>query len=146
MTTQGFNLGASYYFWDNYTLSGNYTWNILNTETDDPIVPAFNTPEHKYNLSLSGRDLSIFNMKGFGFNVTYKWIEGFLFEGSPQFTGTIDSYDLLDAQISSKIADWNLTLKLGASNILNNEVFQVYGGPKVGAISVFFYTLRAQLG
>ncbi len=137
VTTQGFNLGASYYFWDNYTLSGNYTWNVLNTQTDDPIVPAFNTPEHKYNISLSGRDLTIFKAGGFGFNITYKWIEGFLFEGSPQFTGTIDSYDLLDAQVSSYIADWNLTLKLGTSNILNNQVFQVYGGPKVGRLAYF---------
>lgn len=137
VTTQGFSLGANYYFWDNYTLSGNYTWNVLNTQTDDPIVPAFNTPEHKYNLSFSGRDLSIFKMDGFGFNVTYKWIEGFLFEGSPQFTGRIDSYDLLDAQITSNIKDWNLTLKLGASNLLNNKVFQVYGGPRVGRLAYF---------
>ena len=137
VTTQGFSLGANYYFWDNYMLSGNYTWNVLNTQTDDPIVPAFNTPEHKYNLSFSGRDLTLFNLDGFGFNVTYKWIEGFLFEGSPQFTGSIESYDLVDAQITSNIKDWNLTLKLGASNLLNNKVFQVYGGPRVGRLAYF---------
>ena len=45
---------------------------------DDPIIPAFNTPEHKFNISVSGRD--IFNK--FGFNINYKWIEGFIFEGS----------------------------------------------------------------
>ena len=25
--------------------------------TNDPIIPLYNTPEHKYNLGLSGRDL-----------------------------------------------------------------------------------------
>lgn len=137
VTTQGFSVGATYYFWDKYSLGGNYTWNVLNTQTDDPIVPAFNTPEHKYNLTFSGRDLSVFKADGFGFNVTYKWIEGFIFEGSPQFTGAIDSYSLLDAQVSKTIEKWNVSLKLGSSNILNNQVFQVYGGPRVGRLAYF---------
>ena len=28
-----------------------------------------------------------------------------------------------------------LMIKVGASNILNNEVYQAYGGPKVGRLS-----------
>ena len=32
-----------------------------------------------------------------GAGVNYKWVEGFLFEGSPQFTGSIPSYGLVDA-------------------------------------------------
>ncbi len=137
VTTQGFSIGANYYFWDKYTLSGNYTWNVLNTATDDPIIPAFNTPENKYNVSLSGRQMKLGKLNGLGFNVTYKWVEGFLFEGSPQFTGFIESYGLLDAQISYDLDPWNLFMKLGASNILNNEVFQVYGGPLVGRLAYF---------
>lgn len=134
VTTQGFSIGANYYFWDKYMLAGNYTWNVLNTATDDPIIPAFNTPENKYNLSISGRELSFGFFKNLGFNVTYKWIEGFLFEGSPQFTGFIDSYSLLDAQVSYGFDKQNITIKLGASNLLNNKVFQVYGGPRVGRL------------
>ena len=142
VTTQGFSMGFNYYFWKNYMLSGNYTWNVLNTGDDDPIVPAFNTPENKFNLSLGGRDLTIRGMKNslIGFNVTYKWIEGFRFEGSPQFTGNIDTYDLLDAQLSWRQKNWNTTFKLGASNILNNKVFQVYGGPRVGRLAYFSIT------
>jgi outer membrane cobalamin receptor len=137
VTTQGFSAGLSYYFADYYALTGNYTWNVLNSQSDDPIIPAFNTPEHKYNIGFSARELSIpsLRLKHLGFNVTYKWIQGFIFEGSPQFTGFIDSYDLLDAQISYGIPKANLTLKLGSSNILNNRVFQVYGGPRVGRLS-----------
>lgn len=136
VTTQGFSAGLNYYFWDNYMLSGNYTWNVLNTATDDPIIPAFNTPENKFNVSFSARDLALLKgKKDFGFNITYKWIQGFLFEGSPQFTGSIDTYDLLDAQVTYRIPSWHLTTKLGASNLLNNQVFQVYGGPRVGRMS-----------
>jgi len=87
VTTQGFSLGANYYV-SRYTLSGNYTWNVLNSGEDDPIIPAYNTPEHKYNISVAGRDLDWNLGKGrCGFMATYKWVQGFLFEGSPQFTG-----------------------------------------------------------
>ena len=57
VTTQGFSIGLNYYFAKYYQLKGNYSWNVLNTNSDDPIIPAFNTPEHKYNIGFSGRDM-----------------------------------------------------------------------------------------
>jgi hypothetical protein len=137
VTTQGFSVGLNYYFAKHFALSGNYTWNVLNTDVNDPIVPAFNTPENKFNISWGGRDMKVNNSGSvvWGFNVTYKWVEGFRFEGSPQFTGFIDSYDMLDAQLNMRIKDWNTTVKIGASNVLNNMVFQVYGGPRVGRLA-----------
>ena len=74
-------------------------------------------------------------MANWGFNINYKWIQGFVFEGSPQFTGPIDSYGMVDAQINKTFLKLNTTLKLGASNLLNNKVFQVYGGPLVGRLA-----------
>ncbi|MCI5090715.1 TonB-dependent receptor [Phaeodactylibacter sp.] len=141
VTTQGFSIGLNYYFGDYYQLSGNYSWNRLNSDIDDPIIPAFNTPEHKFNIGFSGRnivmDLGGLTLKNWGFNINYKWIEGFIFEGSPQFTGFIPSYDLLDAQINYHARSINTTFKLGASNVLNNLVFQTYGGPRVGRLAYF---------
>ncbi len=139
VTTQGFSIGLNYYFADYYKIAGNYSWNVLNTQLDDPIIPAFNTPEHKYNLTLSGRNIPIrlgsFNLNNIGFNINYKWVEGFIFEGSPQFTGPIDSYGLLDGQVNYVFDKLNTTLKIGASNILNNQVFQTYGGPRIGRLA-----------
>ncbi len=144
VTTQGFSIGASYYFAKKYQLRGNYSWNRLNTDTDDPIIPAFNTPEHKYNIGLSGRDVAInlgsVSLPNFGFNINYKWIQGFLFEGSPQFTGLIPTYDLLDAQINYNIKKINTTLKIGATNILNEANFQTYGGPRIGRMAYISLT------
>lgn len=141
VTTQGFSIGTNYYFSQYFVFNGNYSWNKLNTVTDDPIIPAFNTPEHKYNLGLSGRNiplnLGFARLPNFGFSINYKWIDGFIFEGSPQFTGEIPSYDLLDAQINWNVAKLNSTFKLGASNILNNETFQTYGGPRIGRLAYF---------
>lgn len=137
VTTQGVSIGANYYFAKNYSLSGNYSWNKLQSGEDDPIIPAYNTPEHKYNLGITARDLSFKNLKTvkFGFGINYKWIQGFIFEGSPQFTGEIPTYDLVDAQVNAIIPKWHTTIKLGSSNILNNKVYQVYGGPRVGRMA-----------
>jgi iron complex outermembrane receptor protein len=44
-----------------------------------------------------------------GFNVNYKWIQGFIFEGSPQFTGLVPTYDLVDAQVNYTCLKQNLT-------------------------------------
>ncbi|GIV31174.1 MAG: membrane protein [Saprospiraceae bacterium] len=137
--SQGFAIGANYYFGDYYQLSGNYSYNVLVTETNDEIVPAFNTPKHKYNIGVSGRDIPIrlgnFRIRKMGFNINYKWVQGFLFEGSPQFTGRIDDYGLLDAQVNVKVERWNTTFKVGASNLLNNLHYETYGGPKVGRLA-----------
>jgi outer membrane receptor protein involved in Fe transport len=132
ITTQGITLGLNYYIGDHLALNGNYSWNKLNKQSEDPIIPAYNTPENKFNLGFQGKDLAIKKFKGLGFNINYKWIQGFLSEGSPQFTGNIPSYGLLDAQVNKLIEKAKLTVKLGASNLLNNEVLQVYGGPYVG--------------
>lgn len=138
VTTQGFSIGLNHYFAEYFKIAGNYSWNKLNIDDEienDPIIPAFNTPEHKYNISFGGRKLPGFGRNTVGFNVNYKWIQGFTFEGSPQFTGFIPSYGLVDAQVSYIMPDYSTTLKLGASNIMNNEVYQVYGGPRVGRLA-----------
>ncbi len=137
VTTQGFSIGTSYYFADYFQVSGNYSFNKLNSDIDDPIIPAFNTPEHKFNIGLSGRDIIFGGIKNFGFSINYKWQEGFLFEGSPQFTGLIPSYDLLDAQINWSAKRLGMTFKLGASNLLDNQIFQTYGGPRIGRLAYF---------
>ncbi|MDA9199366.1 TonB-dependent receptor [Schleiferiaceae bacterium] len=143
VTTQGFSIGMNTFVGNYQTLTGNYSWNKLTSAVSDPIVPAFNTPEHKFNLGWNIRnypwnqDVS----KLIGAGVNYKWVQGFVFEGSPQFTGSIPSYGLCDAQVSlTRIKDNSnkkrtITYKIGASNVLNNKVYQVFGGPLVGRLA-----------
>ncbi len=133
--TQGFSIGLNYYFGNYYQISGNYSWNKLISDVDDPIIPAFNTPEHKFNIGVSGRSIQTSWLRDWGFNVNYKWIDGFLFEGSPQFTGFVPQYSLLDAQINKTFRRINTTLKIGATNLLDNEQFQTFGGPRIGRLA-----------
>jgi len=131
--TQGASIGLNYYLDNNFMLAGNYSWNeLVKTDEDDPIIPAFNTPKHKYNLSLTARDLKLKGKSTWGFGVNYKWVQGFVFEGSPQFTGFVPTYDLLDAQVNANFEKLNTTLKLGGSNLLQNIHVEAYGGPYVG--------------
>ncbi|MBI1223460.1 MAG: TonB-dependent receptor plug domain-containing protein [Bacteroidetes bacterium] len=147
VTTQGFSLGLNYFFKTYLSFNGNYTFNVLDRKApNDPIIPAYNTPKHKFNLGITGRDVKIrgdkFEIRDLGYSVNFRWVQGFLFEGSPQFTGEIPTYYQLDAQISWLWAAWKTTFKLGASNLTNKRVYQVYGGPLVGRLVYFSATYQ----
>ncbi len=137
ISTQGFSIGLNYYLGKYFAINGNYSWNKLNKNVDDPIIPAYNTPEHKYNIGFSGRDIFIEGtaIRNLGFNINYKWIQGFVYEGSPQFTGNVPTYDYIDAQVNYKWPQHNITAKMGVSNLLNNKVLHVYGGPYIGRLA-----------
>ncbi|MFZ1692378.1 MAG: carboxypeptidase-like regulatory domain-containing protein [Flavobacteriales bacterium] len=154
--TQGANLGVSYYR-KRMTYGVNYSYNQLVTGDDDPIIPAFNTPRNKFNVSFTGHDMKVpFSGKpNLGFGINWKYVEGFTFTGSPQFTGPIPSYDMIDAQVNVKFPAQHLTVKVGGSNLFglvpffdsevegsekfdrafDNRVRMVYGGPFVGRLA-----------
>lgn len=139
VTTQGISLGVNYYFYKNYALTTNYSFNKLVTGDDDPIVPAFNTPQNKINIGINARDLNtdfkIFRLRNWGFGINYKWIEGFEYEGSPQFTGYVPSYYLIDAAVTANFKKINTSVKFGASNLTDNRIYTVYGGPYIGRMA-----------
>jgi hypothetical protein len=149
VSTQGLSAGANYFFGDCFMLGGNWSWNVLDRMgSTDPLIPAFNTPRHKFNVMFGAADINKklnlfgnqYHVKNWGFNINFKFVEGFRFEGSPQFTGDVPSYWMLDAQINKSIPKWKSTLKIGASNLTNNMVFQVYGGPRIGRMAYISFT------
>lgn len=149
VSTQGLSAGANYFFAKCFMVGGNWSWNVLDRRgSTDALIPAFNTPRHKFNVmfgasdmkkefTLLGKDVSVRNI---GFNINFKFVEGYRFEGSPQFTGDVPSYWMLDAQFNKVIPKWKSTLKIGASNLTNNMVFQVYGGPRIGRMAYISLT------
>ncbi len=149
VTTRGLSVGLTYYFKKFYSLSGNYSYNLLDRGgSTDPLIPAFNSPENKFNIGVGGRDIDtyLFNkvrLRNIGFMVNYKWVQGFDYEGSPQFTGYVPSYDLVDAQISYRIPKLKTTFKVGGSNLFDKKNFTVYGGPRVGRMA--YVSVRVEL-
>ena len=167
VTSQGFSIGFNYYLNEKIVINGNYSWNkLINEETNnytappynidegewnnllinekvaDPIIPAYNTPEHKFNIGISNSFVIAKNE--YNLSINYRWQEEFLFEGSPQFTGVIPSYSLVDAQINRyfTVKNSQLLLKIGASNILNNKIYQAYGGPTIGRLGYISLTFN----
>lgn len=149
VSTQGVSAAATFFFYKKMALTANWSYNALDRRgSKDPLIPAFNTPRNKFNIGIGGNELNLrlstknrdFHFKDFGFNINYKWVEQFVFEGSPQFTGLVPSYYSIDLQISKNIKKWNSILKIGASNITNNAVFQVFGGPRIGRMAYISFT------
>jgi outer membrane receptor protein involved in Fe transport len=156
VVTRGVNAGITWYR-PRLTYTFNYSYNELISGADDPIIPAFNTPLNKFNAGFNARDrkIPLTALKRLGFGLNWKFVEGYTFEGSPQFTGPIPSYDMVDAQVSLMFPKQHMGLKLGASNLFgllplwdkavpssdrldrawNNNVYLVYGGPQIGRLA-----------
>ncbi len=135
--TRGANIGASWYFYKEHTFTFNYSYNkLVKTDANDRIIPAFNTPLHKFNVGFSGRDLfkaANGNTWGYGFN--YKWVDNYFWEGSPQFTGPVPKFDVLDGQVNYTLVKQNINVKVGCSNLFSNKHIEAYGGPMIGRLA-----------
>jgi len=133
VSTQGTTLGISYIFPGGFSISANGTWAVIDLKDADPNhIPAFNTPEYRSNLMVRDDDL----FRNLGFNVAWRWQDAFDWVGTFNGLrpGQIPAYSIVDAQFSYRFPAWKTMLKLGACNLLNNQVYQAYGSPSIGAI------------
>jgi iron complex outermembrane receptor protein len=72
--TQGANIGLNYYRLK-VTYSVNYSYNQLLTGSDDPIIPAFNTPLNKFNVGFTAHDMQVpfTDLPNLGFGINWKY-------------------------------------------------------------------------
>jgi deoxyribodipyrimidine photolyase-like uncharacterized protein len=90
----------------------------------------FNTPKHKFNLTVANYSIA----KVYGFNVTYRWQDAYLYQSS-FITGETPAFGTLDAQISMKLPKLNHSLiKIGASNLLNYYHVDAVGDARIGGL------------
>jgi outer membrane receptor protein involved in Fe transport len=137
VTSYGGTLAMSYYFGKGISATANYTLSILDTAgVTDPIIPGFNTPKHKFNIGLTGRNV----WKGLGFGANFKWVDNFYWQSSFG-DGPVPSYSMLDAQVSYDVKTWKSVFRLGASNLLGNYHVEAYGSPTIGRIAYLSWTL-----
>jgi hypothetical protein len=114
-------------------LGGNVTYATFNLQDADPNeIPAFNTPKYRTSVTFGNDVLT----KNLGFNMAWRWQDTFDWYGT--FTqmrpGTINEYSVFDAQLSYKLLPMKSVVKIGAFNLFNNQVYQAYGSPSIGAI------------
>ena len=122
-------LGIDFSLPNNYRLGFNYNYNALIDGLEDQFVNDFNTPEHKFNVSVGNRRVT----DNLGFNITYRWQDAFRWESSFALAD-IDAVSTLDAQVSYRLPDLNTVLKFGGTNILNQKYTLSGGGPNLGSI------------
>jgi iron complex outermembrane recepter protein len=135
VSAQGASLGLSYALPRGYSISGNANWNRLElgsaSEPDE--IPAFNTPEWKFNLTAANRNF----YHNLGFSLAYRWSSEYVWQSAfiaGIFNAPIPAFGTLDAQFSYKAPALKSIFKVGGSNVTNNRYRQVYGGPLIGAL------------
>jgi len=136
VTAQGATLGITYVLPRNYTASANGTWADFNLQDADPNhIPAFNTPKFRTAMIFGNSSVT----KNLGFQVAWRWQDAFDWTSTfnQMRPGRIEAYSVVDAQVSYKALPLKAIFKLGANNILNNQVYQAYGSPSIGAVYYF---------
>jgi outer membrane receptor protein involved in Fe transport len=132
----GASLGLKYLLGGKWLMTSNISYATLDKkELGDGLEEAFNTPRLMLNASFGTQRL----LNNWGFLVSYKWQEQFLWQ-SALATGTVPAYGTLDAQVSHKLKKNNILLKLGGTNILNQYYYNFLAGPSIGG----FYYLSAK--
>ncbi len=129
-TNYGSALGVTYNFYKKYTLSGNVNYNKMKSNAaNDIFVTGFNTPDWATNLSFGNRAI----VKNIGFNVVWRWQNGFLWE-SPLVTGGVSAYSTADAQVTFRVPKAKANIKVGGADIFNHRYLQYAGGPTIGGL------------
>ncbi|MEO6229919.1 MAG: TonB-dependent receptor [Ferruginibacter sp.] len=128
----GSTLGISWDMPKKFKLSGNVTLATLDrTDQKDGLEDGFNTPGWIYNLTFG--NASIFTH--FGFQVNYRRQSAYLWQSSLA-TGMVPAYSTVDAQAQYHHQKNKLSIKLGATNLLNRYYYSFIGGPSIGG---FYY-------
>lgn len=146
ISSNGFGFGLDYLFGNGFRGGFNYTYTDFDAdkaiENNPGFLPSFNTPEHRFNISLSNTDL--FDT-GLGFNFKYRWFDDYVWQ-SPFGQGDIESAGVVDLAFNYNISNLKSQVKLGATNLFQNEYKTVYGGPMVGAMYYIGWTFDEVFG
>ena len=153
----GWAIGGEYLLTRGFALSGNYTYqigtitlrdaqgNVLNDNAGVPISKRsmnapeviqkernyFNSPENRYNISLSNPRLT----DRFGATITYRWTDKMWYEqGLTAGDVWLPAWASLDAQVSYRMPTYKSVIKLGGTNLLNKYYAQGYGLAQIGGL------------
>ena len=134
----GFAAGITYNIYKTYSASFNANYNKLSqTNSKDPLIPGFNTPDWATNFSFGNREVT----KHIGFNIVWHWQDSFYWQNLFG-NGTIDAYHTIDAQVTYNAPKINSSFKLGGTDILNHKYSQYIGGPTISALYYVTWTIE----
>lgn len=140
----GFNAALGYNLTNKISISSAYSYFYFNfprdEETPDVLIN-FALPKHTARVALAGANL----FERFGFNITYNWRDAYHTENEIDLPATSPAYSTLDAQISLRLPSLWSTLKIGATNITQNNIRQTPNSPPVGSVYYAQWTIDTYL-
>ena len=130
ISSNGFGLGLTWNIGKGYSVGGSYNWADFNVdgELTEGFLAGFNTPEHKFNVSVSNRDIG----NNLGFYVGFRWQNDFLWE-STFGQGIIPEFGVLDLQFNYKIEAIKSVVKVGGTNLFSGDYRTNIGPGFVGS-------------
>ena len=139
VNSYGASISLSTKIFDNFDLSGSYTYAKLDFDRDKypDFVTNFNTPEHKFKASFGNTDL----FKNFGFNVSYRYSDDYYWEATFG-DGIVPEYHVVDAQINLRVPSFKSTFKAGATNLTGKEYTTAYGTGFIGSMYYVGWTIN----
>ncbi|MFM7710905.1 MAG: TonB-dependent receptor plug domain-containing protein [Ferruginibacter sp.] len=133
--TYGFGASIDWRLPNNFSIGANIASDRL-VDVPDNFVAYFNAPLYKANANIANTGFG--PNKRLGFNVTYRWQQGFLYQGDFA-TGNLPDVHVVDAQVSFKLPKSKSILKLGANNLLNQYYYNAIGNSQVGGLYYISY-------
>ncbi len=133
VTAQGATLGVTYSLPKNFLVNANATLATFDIRDANPNnVPGFNTPKYKTAITFGNSKIT----EKIGFNVAWRWQDAYDWYGTfnQMRPGRIEAFSVVDAQVNYKVLPIKSMIKIGASNLFNNQVYQAYGSPSIGGI------------
>ena len=128
--TYGWGAGAEYLIKSNLVVSGNVSSDKIK-DVPSGFRAFFNAPGLRTVLSLSNTGFG--PNKVLGFNVTWRWQDGFFYEND--FTqGDLPAYQTVDASFNIKLPKAKSMVKFGATNLLNEYYRSAVGNPSIGGL------------
>jgi outer membrane receptor protein involved in Fe transport len=128
--TYGFGASFDYRLPKNFGVGFNVSSDVLK-DVPANFVAYFNSPKYKTNISVSNSGFG--PHKKIGFNLSYKWQQGMLYEGDFA-TGNIPEVNIVDMQVSYKLPKTKSILKFGANNLLNSYYYNAIGNSQIGGL------------
>jgi len=125
--SHGFAMGVTYNLPADFAITANGTLAHLDKTPYGRTL--FNTPRYKTNFGISNSRI----FKNTGFAVNWRWTDAYLWE-SVFGDGMISASNSIDVQLNYRFTKLATTLKIGASNVINNRHREIYGGPTVGGV------------
>jgi outer membrane receptor protein involved in Fe transport len=133
--TYGFGFSFDYRLPANFTLGFNAASDVLK-DVPAGFVAYFNAPKYKTNATFGNTGFG--PGKRVGFNVAYRWQQGFYYQGDFA-NGNLPDVHTLDAQISVKLPKTKSIIKLGANNLLNQYYYNAIGNSQIGGLYYVSY-------